>query len=271
MKSVIVLTAIFVLNAPSFAYDIESGMWGFEGEVNGKPGRGIQIDEQGGNVVIATYFGYRTDGSALFLQASGPIVNDEFTGALSEYQNGPSLGGEVKSGELLSVVGNIRIIFSSPTTAKISLPGEEEKVIRRLQFEDSTPRFAIFNGASTAGDSSIVTPTRFVFRLSGGNFHLTATTYAPSPQSECIYSGSYSLSGKGIYSQGNATCTYESRPASVFNYKTGLLTVSKSGVYNGDFFQEGTDYLQSSHIGICTTGVSTGGTVLRCLAPKIPE
>ena len=46
----------------------DSGLWGFDAEANGQPGRGFQIDQQQGSLMLFTYMGYRADGSPLFLQ-----------------------------------------------------------------------------------------------------------------------------------------------------------------------------------------------------------
>lgn len=82
------------LAASSFSATPLSGMWSFDGELTGKPGRGFQIDSQGSALLIISYFGYRTDGSALFLQAHGPREdNGDFSADLVEYQGGTVLGG----------------------------------------------------------------------------------------------------------------------------------------------------------------------------------
>ncbi|WP_326533832.1 hypothetical protein [Pseudorhodoferax sp.] len=274
MRNALLLASIIALCSPAIGHEIESGMWGFVGEVNGKPGRGIQIDEQGGNTIIATYFGYRADGSALFLQASGPVENDEFAGVLSEYQNGPILGGDIRSGELRASAGNIRIVFTSSTEGKVTLPGEGEKEIRRLQFEDNAWRFLAFNGASSYGEGAYAHQTSFRFSLSGKAFRLISSIVTPGLSGlGCDYQGIYSISGKGIYSQGDVTCTRESQPPSTSKYKTGLLTVSKSGIFSGDIFAQqpdGSYAMHSSLFGVCTTLVAFG-TVRRCFVPQAPE
>ncbi len=45
------------VGAPAFAILPQQGMWSIGSEVNGKPGRGIQLDRQGGDYLILTYFG----------------------------------------------------------------------------------------------------------------------------------------------------------------------------------------------------------------------
>lgn len=76
-RSAVFSALVSCLAAPAMAALPDSGMWTIDGELNGKPGRGIQIDRQSGLNVIVTYYGYRTDGSALFLQAAGQLKDEK--------------------------------------------------------------------------------------------------------------------------------------------------------------------------------------------------
>ncbi|CAM4010036.1 hypothetical protein [Paracidovorax anthurii] len=96
----------------------EPGMWAFDGEMNGKPGRSLQIDMQNGRAMIVSYLGYRSDGSAVFLQASGlrAVDSSSFQGTLEEFRNGPAIGsgGTGSNGERAASTGPAR--SRSPST-----------------------------------------------------------------------------------------------------------------------------------------------------------
>ncbi|RYF43895.1 MAG: hypothetical protein EOO27_43965, partial [Comamonadaceae bacterium] len=146
----------------------QPGFWSFDAELNGKPGRGIQIDRQGGETIIVTYYGYRSDGSATFYQASGKVQNETtFTGNLIEYKNGPALGGPITSGEEARTVGPISLEFSTASQGSVTLPGEIKQSMSRYAFQDIRGRlFNNFRVTSTRGaidaDLGVTSYLRFV-------------------------------------------------------------------------------------------------------------
>ncbi|BEU95816.1 hypothetical protein ACDW_15210 [Acidovorax sp. DW039] len=185
----------------------ESGMWTVNGEVNGKPGRGLQIDAQGGRNLIVTYFGYREDGSSMFLQASGPRQDDgTFTADLVEFQGGKALGAPARDGQVRKVVGNISIAFDSATTASVTLPGEAPARMTRFQYEDHTARFnregryAISYALATFGN---LMPATVTFKLENGNFSMSRNN---GDLETCEYSGRYQPAGQGIKVEGTFAC-----------------------------------------------------------------
>ncbi|WCM88135.1 hypothetical protein [Acidovorax sp. NCPPB 3576] len=74
----------------------------FDDALNGQPGLSLQTDTPLGRTMIVSYLGYRANGSALFLQASGVRnANDTaFTATLQEFRNGKSIAGGAGNGEL---------------------------------------------------------------------------------------------------------------------------------------------------------------------------
>ena len=269
MKIAKTLAAVILVTTISTAtsMEIEPGMWGIDEELNGKPGRGLQIDQQGGDLMIVTYFGYRPDGSALFLQSSGAQSGTFFEGDLAEYSGGTVLAGPRSTGEFLSNPGRIRVNFSSATTGTIILPGESEKKISRLAFENHTDRFVskYFKGVIFNGRSADPQPYNFRFTLTDGQFNLVAKH--ASIESFCEYKGTFQIAGKGITASGKAACS-NGDSTDIFDFKTGILTVSREGIYSGEIYAYSTInpigwHLSGNHMGICTNGVVIGQT-MRC-------
>lgn len=189
----------------------EPGIWGFEGEVNGRPGRSLQIDTQQGKAMVVTYVGYRSDGSSLFLQAGG--LRDEgqtaFSGDLREFRNGPVLGGSQGNGEEAADLGQMRITFDSATTGTVTLPGDTPRRIARFQYEDHTARFNQNYRSQNIGGSSVTGfPTVLSFSARDGQFRLN---YGYNGAQSCIYTGAYRVAGRGIETSGTYSCN-ETQP-----------------------------------------------------------
>lgn len=119
----------------------QPGLWSFDGEANGKPGRGLQIDRQGGGAVIVSYYGYRADGSATFLQAVGTMVDGKTLEApLVEYRNGPPMVGERRSGEVAGVAGVLKMTFDTEVYGSVTLPGDLARPVSRFVYTDHRAR-----------------------------------------------------------------------------------------------------------------------------------
>jgi hypothetical protein len=110
-----------------------SGMWQFDSESSGQPGRGFELDVQN-EIVFLAYYGYRADGSSLFYVASGQIANNTFTADLLNAQGGTALGGEYKPAALAASPGKVVLSFTSGTHGTIALPGESAKAISKYSF-----------------------------------------------------------------------------------------------------------------------------------------
>lgn len=235
----------------------DSGMWAIDGELNGKPGRGIQIDRQSGLNVIVTYYGYRTDGSALFLQAAGQLKDEKiFEGELTEYHGGRVLGGPAQSGEVVQVVGPVRIVFDTETSASITLPGESTQLMKRFRFEDNLSRVH-------AKSFSYSTAEAMVRDAKSGTIHIYAKDEIFRMEEElsdggtCYYDGKLEVSGQSINSAGSVSCKESSsRPDTPF-YKVENLRVDEYGILSGRFSWSGWDTAgnalskTSTVVGIC--------------------
>ena len=133
--------ALAALSFSSLAAMPQPGLWQFNAEVNGQPGRGVQIERAGGRTVILSYFGYRDDGSATFLQAVGPLKDGKtFSAPLLEYKNGKVIGGPLQSGTEAANHGTVTVEFDTATSGAITLPGENKTEFSRFTYEDLTRR-----------------------------------------------------------------------------------------------------------------------------------
>lgn len=248
-----VVAASFSLST-AMAIQPASGMWSFDGELTDGPGRGIQVDTQGGDLIIITYFGYRADGSAVFYQASGTRNGDEFSGNLLEYKNGRSIGGPSRKGELAQSIGPLRIVFASRTTGTAYIPGEPPVSISRFQFHDHSPRFnrrfqsvrTWYYEANLSEAQITVSAIEGVFSLLGGG---------------CDLFGSYIPSDDGIFSAGNYACDFGTG-----SYKSDYLSVDHEGVFTAkiNFKANGsTEEYPIYYYGTCING-RFGLTIFRC-------
>lgn len=115
----------------------QNGNWIIADELGGKPGRGMGIDVQDG-IFLMQLYNYNKDGSATFHMATGPVVDNKVDTPLKKYKDGPYFGGGRRDGVEAEDAGNVKIEFTSRTTAMIQLPGEEAKLMHRFNYE-STP------------------------------------------------------------------------------------------------------------------------------------
>ena len=232
--SAFALATLLLAPMAARAVQPESGMWNLDGEITGKPGRGLQIDSQDGRYLIVTYFGYRDDGSSLFLQASGRRSDDgRFAGELLEFEGGRVLAGSAKDGRTRRVVGNIALWFDSSTTGQIVLPGEPPVRIVRFQYEDHTARFAneshTFTATRSSQNTPYLEPISATFRLKDGNFHLR-TRHPENPTGTwCNFNGTYQAAGKGLRAEGVYDCAEGSPKTGSF--VTDELVLDQRGSY----------------------------------------
>ncbi|WP_287916131.1 hypothetical protein [Comamonas sp.] len=212
----------------AFAIVPQQGMWSIGSEVNGKPGRGIQLDRQGGNYIILSYIGYRPDGSSMFLQASGKLVNGmSFSGDLIEYKNGRSLGGQARDGEVAKNVGVVSIEFDSTSSGTVTLPGEAPKRISRFQFEDHIGRLNnSFSYRSYRANSRNYAESQATIRASDGRFSMTEVT---NGSNQCQYSGDIRPTGETFSSTGTASCP---GAPSTFRYALIDIKVDDYGMFS---------------------------------------
>jgi hypothetical protein len=215
------------ISTPALAILPDSGMWSIGEELNGKPGRGIQIDRQGGSTLLVTYFGYRADGSSLFLQAAGTLQDGKrFDGTLTEYRNGRALGGPARDGEPAREAGAVSIVFDSSTTATITLPGEAAQRLRRFQFEDLRRRLNFTFVYTVAYEFAQLIPGTITIKATDNT--LTMSEKSGDSSLGCEYVGDLTYAGDGFHSKGTAQCLWGTS-VTHFIYEAKQLKVDEFG------------------------------------------
>lgn len=236
---------------PALAVLPDSGMWTIGDELDGKPGRGIQVDRQNGTTLIVTYFGYRADGTSMFLQASGPLQNGKtFTADLIEYKNGRPLAGNSQSGEVARVLGPVTIDFSSTTQGTITLPGETTQTVSRFRFEDHKARLFHSFRHATVGVFSSLSPGYLAFSQDGNGVVIREQEDSGGT---CVYRGTLLSTGSGFRSEGRAECTGTN--AAITGYRIEDLSVDSYGMLSGRMYRSAgtTTYTSVRSItGICS-------------------
>ncbi|SFD82445.1 hypothetical protein [Paracidovorax konjaci] len=217
----------------------EPGMWAFDGELNGKPGRSLQIDMQNGRAMIVSYLGYRGDGSSVFLQASGLRATDSsaFQGTLQEFRNGPAIGagGSAGAGELAANTGPIQITFDSATTGTVTLPGDVPRRISRFHYEEYPIRFS--NQFAVYGNFDrfvgAIVPVTLDIKAENGVFTMK---YIHTGTAQCDFSGTYRLLGGGLQSEGKVACNSGLAGPTDGTYRIERLTVDRAGMITGRMY-----------------------------------
>ena len=230
-------TVTWLVSTTASAALPQPGLWTFDGESNGKPGRGIQIDRQDGDRIIVTYFGYRADGSATFLQAGGHIEDDgkTFSAELNEYKNGRAMGGEARTGELAKMVGNVRMEFNTSTAGSITLPGEEKRSISRIAFNEHRNRLnnQFFVMRVRFDDHQVTSDQAWLkFTMNGAQMQFTLSS--SQSNDTCTFQGDLNPAGDGFTSTGVYRCGEDiiATPAPQF-YRLDELKVDPSGFLSG--------------------------------------
>ncbi len=248
------MTAAFValISSPALAVFPDPGMWAIGDEADGKPGRGIQLDRQGGKTLIFTYFGYREDGSATFMQASGQLVGGKtFVGELVEFKNGRALGGAARSGEIAKVVGPMAVTFNSTTTGTITLPGEPPQKFGRFQFESNLEGLQNrWFAAATAGPFAYLNAAEVLLDLQGEMLRMELNW--GQPKNTCTHTGDLIPAGKGFRSQGVVSCNYENSPT---RYRIEDLQVDEYGMLSARLYRGSEETIVSQPQLINITGV----------------
>lgn len=209
----------------------QNGFWAIDDELNGQPGRGFQVDTQG-DVLVFSYYGYRTDGSATFYLSSGQYENGAYTGTLFEYKGGTPVGQPFRNGTEAGSPGVFNIRFTDSTRGFLTLPGEPRKAISRFTFYDAAPAFAnkTFKGSTYGTGSFNEDSTKFSFSVSNGSFSLRRDAFFSGA---CLFDGTYSTHGLELESSG----TYRCADFSEGIYSAKNLSVDANGFYRGVFYK----------------------------------
>ena len=115
------------------AFMPSNGTWVVTSELNGKPGRGLAIDAQNGNLVMQMY-AYERTGEPSFYLTTGALTNNRFSAPLIRYKGGRYLGSGPMSGTEDRNMGQVSMRFTSGVSGFITLPGEQEVEISRFNF-----------------------------------------------------------------------------------------------------------------------------------------
>ncbi len=110
-----------------------NGLWAIDSESNGQPGRGFQIEERGGLLVL-TFYGYSASGSASWYLAAGTMSGSTFTGELMGYRGGTVLGRTYAPANPSGGAGTVVVTFTSNAKGTITLPGEPPKAISKFSW-----------------------------------------------------------------------------------------------------------------------------------------
>ena len=94
-------------------------------------GSGFGVDYQNGTLIVEVYSYLQTGASQWYL-ASGPLVNNVFTGTLDKYTGGQCISCAYAAPTRVGDDGTITITFTSPTTATVDLPGGRHFQIQRF-------------------------------------------------------------------------------------------------------------------------------------------
>jgi hypothetical protein len=108
--------------AAPLAFTPVTGLWWNPTE----SGTGYNIQVQHG-VAVATVFAYTPTGEPVWYLASGPLANSGggvlFTGRLERYKDGQCVACGYRMPAVTGSDGDITVVFDSPTTAAVQLPG----------------------------------------------------------------------------------------------------------------------------------------------------
>lgn len=118
-------------NAPSAGVRPMNGLWAIDQELDGNPGRGFHVDQQGTSLVVA-FFGYRSDGRAQWYLAADAYANGSFVASAEQYVGGAAFGAAWRAASAAGSAGTLRLTFTDPTHGEITLPGESPKKVSRL-------------------------------------------------------------------------------------------------------------------------------------------
>lgn len=97
-------------------------------------GRGYFLEVQGSTLFLAAYM-YDSSGQAVWYISQGAMTSTSlYSGSLTEFRGGQTLGGTYNEPTSSSSVGSISIQFSSQTTATMTLPNGSQVALTRYTF-----------------------------------------------------------------------------------------------------------------------------------------
>jgi hypothetical protein len=95
-----------------------------------EPGSGFGLDYENGTLIVEVY-SYLSGGASQWYLGAGPLTNKAFAATLDKYTGGQCVSCAYKVPSPSGNDGEIDIVFSSPTTATVDLPGGRHIQIQR--------------------------------------------------------------------------------------------------------------------------------------------
>ncbi|MBZ0104739.1 MAG: S8 family peptidase [Sulfuricella denitrificans] len=119
------------VNAPPAAFQPESGWWWNAAE----SGRGFSLEIQSGSLFMAGYM-YDAQGNPIWYSSAGAMSSaGRYIGNWVQWANGQTLYGSYKAPAIVnSNLGTISLVFTSTTSAILTLPDGRDIQLSRFQF-----------------------------------------------------------------------------------------------------------------------------------------
>lgn len=127
---------------------LKKGMW----VIPGQPGNGLMLDWQN-EVVVATFFTYREDGTAVWYQGSGIVENAMVSFDALEFSGGSCLDCEYQAPSVLDDPVKATLEFKSKSTAVLTFDGGEPVPLRALAFD--VPVYRSFGEEGSFGQPAL--------------------------------------------------------------------------------------------------------------------
>ena len=215
------------LSQPANTFQPETGWWWNEAE----GGRGFSIEVQGNNMFIAGFM-YRADGNPVWYVSAGTMTTPQvYQGTWIEYADGQAMGGVFKPAAIKNPnVGAVSVVFSSTTTAMLTLPDGRQIPLKRYSFSPSAP-ITLPQAGNPSGTYPV--PAEAEAEDVSSPDHWVGTGTAASCTADAFIQA-VALGGRIRFNCGTSPLTITlARPAKVFNNKPdividggGLITLS---------------------------------------------
>lgn len=229
-----------VLPASATTYSTDySDVWWVGPQENGW---GINFIQQN-SVIFATMFVYGQDGTPRWYVASAleGSAGNSFTGQLFR-TTGPYFGGPWTANAVSTPVGNMTVVFNSPTTATLNYTVDNvpvQKTITRQALRESNIAGNYLGGITANGTNcggGVSNGAILIF----GNLAVTQTGQALSMRinfvsntgiaSTCIMSGNLGFTGKmGALNGGNWSCTFGSQAGNTGTFSLNAVHANVNG------------------------------------------
>lgn len=213
-------------------------------------------DRQGGETVIASYYGYRADGIAVFYQAVGKVTDGKtFNANLIEYKGGTALGGAVMDATEAKIIGPIQAVFNTETSGNVTLPGSEPKPFSRYVYEDQRIRLNNNFQVTWINLSSASNPIKqFPMYFQVNENELVVSYNDPNDGDQCSFHGDLKPDGLGFKSSGSISCGTILGVGIPRNDRIEHLKVDEHGILTGtlhSYYNQPDSSVKTTLLGMC--------------------